>query len=137
MAEPTNLINTLKIVKSPRELALVRKAGEIADIGMDACVATFREGRTEHEIAGAIYQAMMAAGSGLAGSTLNFVSGERLGFSHGAPTLAQNPPRRRRQCRVRRGLQALHQDHGPAAQSRQTVGAHAEIYGTVRTPAMP
>jgi Xaa-Pro dipeptidase len=29
----------------------------------------------------------MAAGSGLAGSTLNFVSGERLGFSHGAPTL--------------------------------------------------
>jgi len=87
VAEPTNLINTLKMAKSPRELALVRKAGEIADIGMDACVATFSEGRTEHEVAGAIYQAMMAAGSGLAGSTLNFVSGERLGFSHGAPTL--------------------------------------------------
>ena len=87
VAEPTNLINTLKMVKSPRELALVRKAGEIADIGMDACATTFREGRSEHEIAGAIYEAMMAAGSGLAGSTLNFVSGERLSFSHGAPTL--------------------------------------------------
>src|SRR5260370_26241880 len=84
---PTNLINTLKMGKSPRELALVRKAGEIADIGMDACAATFREGRSEHEVAGAIYQAMMAAGSGLAGSTLNFVSDERLSFSHGAPTL--------------------------------------------------
>jgi Xaa-Pro dipeptidase len=91
-AEPTNLINTLKMVKSPRELALVRKAGEIADIGMDACVASFREGRSEHEIAGAIYQAMMAAGSGLAGSTLNLVSGERLSFSHGAPTLRRIRP---------------------------------------------
>jgi Xaa-Pro dipeptidase len=87
VAEPTNLVNSLKMVKSPRELALVREAGRIADIGMDACVATFREGRSEHEVAGAIYQATMAAGSGLAGSTLNFVSGERLSFSHGAPTL--------------------------------------------------
>jgi Xaa-Pro dipeptidase len=29
----------------------------------------------------------MAAGSGLAASTLNFVTGERIRFSHGAPTL--------------------------------------------------
>jgi len=87
VAEPTNLINSLKVVKSPRELDLVREAGRIADLGMDACAAAFREGRTEHEVAGAIYQAVMAAGSGLAASTLNFVSGERIRFSHGAPTL--------------------------------------------------
>jgi Xaa-Pro dipeptidase len=87
VAEPTNLVNNLKMVKSPRELELVREASRIADIGTDAFIATFREGRTELEVAGAIYGAMMAAGSGLAGSTLNLVSGERMHLSHGAPTL--------------------------------------------------
>ena len=92
-AEPTNLVNNLKMVKSPRELDYVREAGRIADIGVDAFIETFTEGRTELEVAGAIYGAIMAAGSGLAGSTLNLVSGERMHMSHGAPTL----------CKIRRG----------------------------------
>ena len=40
VAEPTNLVNNLKMVKSPHELELVREAGRIADIGADAFIAT-------------------------------------------------------------------------------------------------
>jgi len=86
-AEPTNLVANLKTVKSARELEYVREASRIADLGVDAFIATFQEGRTELEVAGAIMGAIMAAGSGLAGSTLNLVSGERMHMSHGAPTL--------------------------------------------------
>lgn len=87
VAEPTNLVPDLKMVKSPREIALIREASRIADHAMDACVGAFREGRTELEVAGAIYHALMSAGSGLPGSTINLVSGERIHLSHGSPTL--------------------------------------------------
>ena len=43
-------------------------------------------GRTELELSGEVYRTLQAAGSGLPASTLNLVSGERCGFSHGAPT---------------------------------------------------
>ncbi|HUI16257.1 MAG TPA: Xaa-Pro peptidase family protein [Alphaproteobacteria bacterium] len=87
VAEPSNLVPELKMVKSPRELALVREASRIADHAMEACVKGFREGRSELEVAGDIYHALMTSGSGLPASTINLVSGERLRFSHGAPTL--------------------------------------------------
>jgi Xaa-Pro dipeptidase len=37
-------------------------------------------------VAGEVYRALMAGGSGIAASPINLVSGERSGFSHGAPT---------------------------------------------------
>jgi len=87
VSEPSNLVHDLKLVKSPAEIALIREAARIADDAMQACVATFREGQTELQVAGAVYHALLTAGSGLPASTINLVSGERLGFSHGAPTL--------------------------------------------------
>src|SRR5205823_5812745 len=87
VAEPNNLVHDLKLVKSPAEIALIREAARIADHAMEACVGAFCEGRTELEVAGAVYHALLTAGSGLPASTINLVSGERLGFSHGAPTL--------------------------------------------------
>jgi Xaa-Pro dipeptidase len=85
--EPSNLVHDLKLVKSPAEIALIREAARIADHAMQACVDTFREGLTELQVAGAVYHALLTAGSGLPASTINLVSGERLGFSHGSPTL--------------------------------------------------
>jgi len=85
--EPSNLVHDLKLVKSPAEIALIREAARIADHAMQACVETFREGLTELQVAGAVYHALLTAGSGLPASTINLVSGERLGFSHGSPTL--------------------------------------------------
>ena len=86
VAEPTNLVHDLKLVKSPRELALIRQASAIADWAMAAFASALREGRSELEICGAVYHALLTAGSGLPASTLNLVSGERAGFAHGAPT---------------------------------------------------
>lgn len=86
VAEPTNLINDLKLAKSPAEIAYVRRAGAIADEAMAAFASALEEGRSELAVAGVVYGTLLAAGSGLAASTLNLVSGERAHFAHGAAT---------------------------------------------------
>lgn len=86
VAEPTNLIHDLKLVKSPAELAYIRQAARIADSAMTVFGNSLAEGRTELEVAGEVYRALLRSGSGLAASPINLVSGERSGFSHGAPT---------------------------------------------------
>jgi Xaa-Pro dipeptidase len=87
VAEPTNLIPDLKLVKSPREIALIREAARIADLGLQTFCTALREGRTELAVAGDVYQTLLTSGSSLAASPINLVSGERSSFSHGAPTL--------------------------------------------------
>jgi Xaa-Pro dipeptidase len=84
--EATNLILDLTLVKSPVEQAYIREAARIADIGMHRFVQSLVEGRSEFEIAGEVYHALLTSGSGLAASPINLVSGERAAFSHGAPT---------------------------------------------------
>lgn len=85
-AERNDLVHDLKLVKSPAELAWIRRASEIADLGMKTFAAGLRAGRTELALAGEVYHTLLTAGSGLAASPINLVSGERSGFSHGAPT---------------------------------------------------
>lgn len=85
-AEATDLIHHLKLVKSPAELAYIRRASAIADTAMQAFVDALQVGRSELEVAGEVYRALLTNGSGLAASPINLVSGERSGFSHGAPT---------------------------------------------------
>jgi Xaa-Pro dipeptidase len=86
IAEPTNLMADLKMVKSPAELSYIREASRIADIAMEVFANALREGRTELEIVGNVYHSLLSSGSGLAASPINLVSGERSCFSHGAPT---------------------------------------------------
>ena len=86
VAEPTNLVHDLKLVKSPAELAYIREASRIADGAMAVFAGALKEGRTELALAGKVYDSLLSSGSGLAASTLNLVSGERSCFSHGAPT---------------------------------------------------
>jgi Xaa-Pro dipeptidase len=85
-AEATNLIHDLKLVKSPAEFAYIRKAAAMADTAMEVFAKALREGESELALAGKVYDSLLSSGSGLAASTLNLVSGERSGFSHGAPT---------------------------------------------------
>lgn len=87
VAEPSNLIHDLKLVKSAAELAYIRRAAAIADEAMQVFASSLVEGRTELAVAGEVYRALFSAGSGIAASPINLVSGERSGFSHGAPTL--------------------------------------------------
>jgi Xaa-Pro dipeptidase len=86
VSEPTNLIHDLKLVKSATELEYIRQAARIADSAMEVFAASLAEGRSELEVTGKIYHALLTSGSGLAASPINLVSGERSCFSHGAPT---------------------------------------------------
>lgn len=86
VSEENNLIHDLTLVKSPAELAYIRRSVEIADDAMAVFASELAEGKTELELAGKVYNALLSGGSGIAASTLNLVSGERSGFSHGAPT---------------------------------------------------
>ena len=85
-AEPTHLVHDLKLVKSPAELDCIRAASRKADAAMAVFASTLRPGRTELAVAGKVMESLMTAGSGLAASPINLVSGERSCFSHGAPT---------------------------------------------------
>jgi Xaa-Pro dipeptidase len=85
-AEPNHLVHDLKLVKSPAELAYIRRSAAIADEAMDSFVASLAVGESELAIAGDVYATLLRCGSGLPASTLNLVSGERSCFSHGAPT---------------------------------------------------
>lgn len=84
--EATNLILDLTLVKSPTELSYIRKAARFADVAMTRFAVSLAEGRSELELAGEVYHALLTSGSGLAASPINLVSGERSCFSHGAPT---------------------------------------------------
>lgn len=86
VAEATNLIHDLTLVKSATELAYIREANRIADVAMTRFAESLAEGCSELELAGDVYHALLTAGSGLAASPINLVSGERSCFSHGAPT---------------------------------------------------
>lgn len=86
VAEPTNLIADLKLVKSQAEIAYIRRAASTADAALEAFRAELAPGRSELSLAGAVYGALLARDSGLAASPINLVSGERSAYSHGAPT---------------------------------------------------
>jgi len=84
--DATRLIPELKMVKSPAELALMRRAAAIADAAMQTCVETLAEGRTELELAAGVIHTLLARGSDQPASPMNFVTGERTCYGHGAPT---------------------------------------------------
>lgn len=86
VAEPTELIAGLKLVKSPAELDHVRRAAALADLGMQRFAADLAVGRTELALAGGICETLLRHGSGIAASPINLVSGPRSAYSHGAPT---------------------------------------------------
>jgi Xaa-Pro dipeptidase len=86
VAEPSDLVHRLKLVKSPRELQYIRDAGAIADRAMQAFADNLARGRSELELTGEVYRVLLGSEGGLPASTLNLVSGERSAFSHGAPT---------------------------------------------------
>lgn len=86
VTEATSLIHDLTLVKSATELRYIREANRIAGVAMQRFTDSLAEGRSELEIAGEVYHALLTSGSGLAASPINLVSGERSCFSHGAPT---------------------------------------------------
>ena len=84
--DASRLIHDLKLVKSPAEIAYIRKASAIADAGMATATVAIRGGRTELEIAGDVHRTLMAQGSDAPASPMNFATGERTCYGHGMPS---------------------------------------------------
>lgn len=86
VAEPSTLVHDLTLMKSPAELAFIRRAASLADDAMADFARALAPGRSELALAGEVMATLLAAGSGIAASPINLVTGERSCFSHGAPT---------------------------------------------------
>lgn len=86
LIDASDLIAGLKLVKSPAEIAYIRRAAHIADLGIERFTADLRPGKSELALAGSVYETLLRHGSGIAASPVNLVSGPRSAFSHGAPT---------------------------------------------------
>lgn len=62
VVDATELITGLRLVQSPEELEVTRRAAAVTDAMMQAAVATAAAGVTEREVAAAALEAMMEAG---------------------------------------------------------------------------
>lgn len=75
LSEATQLINRLRVVKSPAELKYVRKAGELADDALRAAIRKTKAGADEGEILAAQQGAIFAGGGDYPGNEFIIGSG--------------------------------------------------------------
>ena len=81
-SDASSLVSEMRLIKSPAEIALQRKAAQAAEAGMSAGIAAATEGASEREMAADICAAMIRAGSDLPGPGV-LSSGERAFHLHG------------------------------------------------------
>jgi Xaa-Pro dipeptidase len=79
----TGLVETARLVKSDAELGFIRQAADAAMAGMVDALAEARPGKTENDVAAAVYAATLRHGSEYPGSPPYVISGERSGLPHG------------------------------------------------------
>ena len=78
-----SVMDELRIVKDASEIALMKRAAEIAGIGMETAVKTLRSGITENEVAAEVEYAMRKAGGHGVATPVYVNSGIRSGWLHG------------------------------------------------------
>ncbi len=78
-----SVMDELRMVKDKSEIALMQRAAEIAEIGMEAAVNTLRPGITENEVAAEVEYAMRKAGGHGVATPVFVNSGIRSGWLHG------------------------------------------------------
>lgn len=99
--DATDIISWLRVVKSPAEIEMFRRAAAITDAGMEATLKAIREGANEYEVTAETVRATIAAGSDAPTSPPNFVTGPRTVYAHALPT----------ERRIRRG-DLMHMEFG-------------------------
>ncbi|UCH87466.1 MAG: aminopeptidase P family protein [Dehalococcoidia bacterium] len=80
------VMDTLRMVKSPEELALMQEAARIAERGMEAAVQAVKPGVTENEVAAEAVYAMRKAGASGTAVPIFVNSGVRSLWLHGTAT---------------------------------------------------
>jgi Xaa-Pro aminopeptidase len=86
ISDASMLIERLRLVKSPSEIAVVRQAAAMADDAMKAAGKVLAPGIMETEIEAAIMSSMMRNGGGYPGIRSMIGSGPRAGTHHSAAT---------------------------------------------------
>ncbi len=85
VADCTDILSKLRTVKDPIEIELMKNAGRVADIGMEAAMVSIKPGMTESQIAGEGEYAMRQAGAESFWRSY-VASGSRTRIAHGIPT---------------------------------------------------
>jgi len=80
--DASGLVDRLRMVKSPLEMAYTRRAAEAADAGTLAAIAAIRDGVSDHEVAAECHRAMILAGSEYPGFGPFIRPTSRLGEEH-------------------------------------------------------
>ncbi len=83
MHDGAGIIEQLRAIKSPAEIAAIRKAADYVDAGMQAGLNAMREGCTENDVVAAMMSAAIGAGSEYLGMEPLMSSGPRAGVPHG------------------------------------------------------
>ena len=86
IADGSDLIEDVRLIKSPREIAVVRQAAEIATAAMALARDSIRAGMRETELEGLIVGEMMKRGGGYPGIRTMIGGGPRAGGHHEPPS---------------------------------------------------
>ena len=84
--EATDLIGSVKLVKSAAEIDYVRKSAAILDAAMETCRGSIAEGRTERQVSADVHHTLLVSGSDIPSSPMNYLTGPRTAYAHGEPT---------------------------------------------------
>ncbi|MDA9431821.1 M24 family metallopeptidase [Bradyrhizobium sp. CCBAU 51627] len=76
------IVDQLRLIKSPREIDYLRQAARQVEVGIRAGIEAIAPGATERVVAGAVFNALVGAGSGLPLSGI-IMSGNRTDQLHG------------------------------------------------------
>jgi len=80
--DANEIVESFRIVKSPREIEYIKKAASISDKMMQTAINTAREGTSEKEIAACIHEVMIREGGEPPGFGPFIRSAERLPYEH-------------------------------------------------------
>jgi Xaa-Pro dipeptidase len=81
LIDGSGIVESVRLKKSPQEIAYIRKAGEVCVASLDAAIRATRAGTYDHLIAADAHRALVAAGGEYLGHALQVCSGEEAGLS--------------------------------------------------------
>lgn len=82
LVKEPRIVDHLRLIKSSREIEYLRGAARQVEVGMRAGIEASAPGATERDVAGAVFSALVSAGSGLPLSGI-ILSGDRTDLVHG------------------------------------------------------
>lgn len=85
-ADGTQIGHTVRMIKSPAEIELIRRAAAYADLGLATAAQNLKPGVSEHQLNAHALAAMAEAGSEYAALPMIIGSGERSGLFHATPS---------------------------------------------------